>query len=57
LHYPNRLQYPHQPWCSHVDVRDAGPVGFPTTKITGLYDLGPLNQLLRSDGQPQVSTS
>ena len=55
----SELKFTDDPIAASIaaDVKDAAAVGFPTTKITGLYDFGPLNQLLHTDGQPQVSTS
>jgi NitT/TauT family transport system substrate-binding protein len=40
-----------------ADAQHAVAVGLltPVKNLTGLYDLGPLNALLKADGQPQVS--
>jgi NitT/TauT family transport system substrate-binding protein len=41
-----------------ADAQHAVSVGLltPVSNLSGLYDLGPLNALLKADGQPQVSS-
>ena len=40
-----------------TDAQHAVAVGLlkPVKNLSGIYDLGPLNNLLKADGQPQVS--
>lgn len=52
------LTFTNDPIASSIatDVDHAKAAGFPTTNIAGIYDLGPLNQLLTAQGKATVKS-
>lgn len=53
------ITYSNDPLVSSVlaqvsRANSAGPIKPPPSSLAGLYDLGPLNELLRAAGQAQV---
>ncbi|MBO0816866.1 MAG: sulfonate ABC transporter substrate-binding protein, partial [Actinobacteria bacterium] len=54
------LTFTNDPIASSLltDAQHAVAVGLltPVKNLSGIYDLGPLNALLKADGQPQVSS-
>ncbi|HEV3131837.1 MAG TPA: ABC transporter substrate-binding protein [Acidimicrobiales bacterium] len=53
------LTFTNDPIASSIatDLVHAKAAGFTTSNISGIYDLGPLNQLLVSQGKAKVATS
>lgn len=52
------MTFTNDPIASSIatDVQHAKAAGFPTTDITGIYDLGPLNTLLTAQGKAAVAS-
>jgi NitT/TauT family transport system substrate-binding protein len=54
------IHFTNDPIASSLeaDAQHAVAVGLltPVKNLSGIYDLGPLNALLKADGQPQVSS-
>ncbi len=52
------MTFTNDPIASSIatDLVHAKAAGFPATNISGIYDLGPLNQLLVAQGKVKVKT-
>ena len=51
------MTFTNDPIASSIltDLQHAKAAGFPTTSISGIFDLGPVNQVLSAEGKSTLS--